>query len=309
VISIVIVNWNSGQFLENCVRSLLAHAAGCPITIVDNASTDASLNFADKIDAKLSVLHNNRNAGFAAGNNLGWRASEGDSVLFLNPDTECLPESVFRLEKTLQSNPDIWAVGGRLISPSGKSPRNFNVRTFPSVGSVTCEMLFIDEVWPSNPWSHFMRTDSIRQPIDVDQPAAACLMISKTALESIGGFDEAFYPAWFEDVDLCLRIRRSGGRIRYQPNAAFLHHGGYSLEHMSRQDFLETFHANQIRYFAKHYGPKAASRVRRLVLLGLFLRSGLSMLHSPAAGISRAAASRMFRNAARHIMDLGKAGK
>jgi N-acetylglucosaminyl-diphospho-decaprenol L-rhamnosyltransferase len=306
VVSIIIVNWNSGQLLENCVRSLLANAAGCEIIIVDNASTDSSLNFADKIGAGLSILRNDRNAGFAAANNFGWRTSKGDPILFLNPDTECLPESVRRLEQTLKNDSAVWAVGGRLTSPSGKSQSDFNVRSFPSIGSVASEMFFIDEIWPSNPWSRRMRIDNANRSLDVDQPAAACLMVSRAALESIGGFDEAFYPAWFEDVDLCRRIRGHGGRIAYEPGACFLHHGGYSLDRMSLQDFLESFHTNQIRYFGKHHGPKAALRVKRLVVLGLYIRAGFSMIYPPARNLSRAASSRMFRNAARCILKMCK---
>ena len=182
-----------------------------------------------RFGADLSILRNNRNIGFAAGNNLGWRASKGDRILFLNPDTECLPESIPRLEQTLISDHAIWAVGGRLVGPTGKPQFDFNVRSFPTIGSVASEMFFLDEIWPSNPWSHSVHPDDGGQPVDVDQPAAACLMVSRAALESIGGFDEAFYPAWFEDVDLCRRIRNQGGRIQFQPNACFLHHGGYSL--------------------------------------------------------------------------------
>ena len=302
MISIVIVNWNSGTLLENCVRSLLANAAGREIIIVDNASVDSSLNFAGKIGTNLLILRNDRNIGFAAANNLGWQAGKGDSILFLNPDTECLPESAERLEQTLKSSAAIWAVGGRLMSPAGKPQLNFNVQSFPSVASVASEMLGIDEIWPLNPWCRRMRIGNAERALDVDQPAAACLMVSRSALEFIGGFDGAFYPAWFEDVDLCRRIRNQGGRIQYEPNAAFLHHGGYSLDRMSLQDFLESFHTNQIRYFGKHCGPEAALRVKRLILLGLYIRAGISIFHAPAGNISRAAASKMFRGAARSIM-------
>jgi len=96
-------------------------------------------------------------------------------------------------------------------------------------------------------------------------------MVARTALDAIGGFDEIFSPAWFEDVDLCRRIRNQGGRIQYQPGARFIHHGGYSLRRMRRQDFLVLFHTNQIRYFNKHHGPRTASRVKRWVILGLLL--------------------------------------
>ena len=304
MISIVIVNWNSGALLENCVRTLLAHSPECQIVVVDNASADSSMNFLDRTGKDLLILRNSRNAGFAAANNLGWRESGGDIILFLNPDIECLPGSVRSLEQTLTGDPAIWAVGGRLIGPSGKSQTGFNVRSFPTIGSVASEMFFLDEIWPGNPWSHAVRPGDGGLPLDVDQPAAACLMVSRTALESIGGFDEMFYPAWFEDVDLCLRIRTRGGRILFQPNARFLHHGGYTLGRISRQDFLESFHTNQIRYFRKHYGARTATSVRWIISLGLFLRAGLSMLHSPHTEMSRADASRSFRNAARHIYGL-----
>jgi N-acetylglucosaminyl-diphospho-decaprenol L-rhamnosyltransferase len=301
VVSIVIVNWNSGRLLEKCVGSLLVNARECEIIIVDNASTDSSMDFADVIGAKVSILRNDRNAGFAAANNLGWRKSKGDSILFLNPDTECLPGSIELLEKTLKSDKAIWAAGGRLMSPAGESKNKFNVLSFPSIRSVASDAFFIDEVWPSNPWSRRMKIENAGRSLSVDQPAAACLMVARDALESIDGFDEAFYPAWFEDVDLCRRIHDRGARILYEPDACFVHHGGYSLDQLSLEDFLEFFHANQIRYFRKHHGAGAALRVKRMLVLGLYVRAGISLIYPIARNRSRAAASRAFRSAARRI--------
>jgi N-acetylglucosaminyl-diphospho-decaprenol L-rhamnosyltransferase len=305
LISIVIVNWNSGQFLQRCVRSLLKNATECQITIVDNASTDSSLLFAEEMHAPgISIIRNDRNAGFAAGNNLGWQQSDGNRILFLNPDTECLPESVSCLEKTLTADSAVWAAGGHLLSPSGESQMSFNVRSFPSIGNVAADMLLIDGIWPANHGSRLHRAFNAGSAIDVDQPAGACLMVARTALETIGGFDEDFRPAWFEDVDLCRRIRNCGGRIQYQPQARFMHHGGYSLDRMSRQDFLEIFHTNQIRYFKKHHGLRAASSVRRLIIMGLALRSILSIVRPPVPGIKRSDSAKMFWRATQHIADL-----
>jgi GT2 family glycosyltransferase len=143
VISIVIVNWNSGGLLENCVRSLLRNAAGCQIIVVDNASTDSSLLFFEQMQDGPVLIRNSRNVGFAAGSNLGWRAGEGSLLLFLNPDTECFPGSIDRLEQTLIADKEVWAAGGRLISPSGTPQEDFNVRAFPSVAGVAAEMLLI----------------------------------------------------------------------------------------------------------------------------------------------------------------------
>ena len=304
VISIVIVNWNSGWLLENCVQSLLRNARGSQIIVVDNASVDSSLHFIAGTKADLLVLRNERNIGFAAGNNLGWHAGKGELILFLNPDTECFPESVSCLEQTLMEDRHVWAVGGHLVSPSGQPRSDFNVRPFPTVGRVAAEMMFLDEIWPSGHWSRSGRAAQSSCAVDVDQPAAACLMVARTALESIGGFDEAFHPAWFEDVDLCRQIRNKGGRIQYQPGARFLHYGGYSLNQISRREFLEFYHTNQIRYFQKHHGSKAAARVKKLVILGLVLRSVFSLAYPLVPDSSRLSSAKTFWSAALRIRQL-----
>jgi N-acetylglucosaminyl-diphospho-decaprenol L-rhamnosyltransferase len=301
VISIVIANWNSGALLESCVRSLLENAAGCEIIVVDNASTDSSLNFAEEIRSSLTIIRNDRNAGYAAANNLGWRASKGDPVLFLNPDTKCFPDSAALLEQAFTIDKMVCAVGGRLISPSGKPQSGFNVRAFPTLGRVAAEMLFIDKIRPFKQWLQIDCTAGSGAPMDADQPAAACLMVSKRVLETLKGFDENFYPAWFEDVDLCRRIHNQGGRILYHPGARFMHHGGYSLASLPRQNFLESIHTNQIRYFKKHHGPRTAACVRRLIILGLLLRCVLSLVYPLAPKLSRAASIKAFWKAARNI--------
>jgi N-acetylglucosaminyl-diphospho-decaprenol L-rhamnosyltransferase len=308
LISIVIVNWNSGQLLQRCVQSLLRNAAGCSIVVVDNASTDSSLLFAEALQsADLSILRNDRNIGFAAGNNLGWRQSAGDRILFLNPDTECLPESISCLDLTLAADSSVWAAGGHLLSLSGKSQQGFNVRAFPSIGNVAAEMLLLDGLWPAHRRLKGCHSAGAGNAMDVDQPAGACLMVARAALETVKGFDEAFHPAWFEDVDLCRRIRNSGGRIQYQPKAQFLHHGGYSLDHMPRQDFLGIYHTNQIRYFKKHHGLRTASRVKRWIVAGLVLRSALSIVFPTIPGASRSASAKIFWKTARQLAGVREA--
>lgn len=302
MVSVVVVNWNSGTLLERCVRSLFENAPETTVVIVDNASTDSSLHFARELPAaRVSILRNSRNLGFAAASNLGWRSSSGARVLFLNPDAEACPGSVQRLDETFD-DPGIWAVGGRLVSPSGEAQPGFNVRAFPTVGRVAAEMLLLDELWPRHPWSQPRLENGAAGPMDVDQPAAACLMVSREALEALGGFDENFHPAWFEDVDLCRRIHDRGARILFQPAARFLHHGGYSLGRLSRREFLEFYHSNQIRYFRKHHGPRSAARVRLLVAAGLLIRGALSLVPRPAA-------ARDFWQASRTVLRMREAGR
>lgn len=305
VVSVVIVNWNSGPLLGRCVGSLREHAAGCEIVIVDNASEDASLDFAQRSGVSL-VLRNDRNVGFAAANNQGWRASRGELILFLNPDAESLPAGVDRLAERLEKDAAVWAAGGQLIDQTGNVQAGFNVRAFPSIGAVAAEMLLLDEIWPRNPWTrrYLMSDWDHSSARDVDQPAAACLMVRRAGLESLGGFDDAFRPAWFEDVDLCKRIRGAGGRIVYEPGARFLHHGAVSLRSLKAETFLQSYHENLVRYFRKHHGSAAAAQARRLVIAGLCLRGLLAALPT-RAGIS---SPRAYWRAARLLARTGKAG-
>ena len=294
MISIVIVNWNSGHLLQRSIRSLRGNAPDCQILVVDNASTDSSARLNVEAEADITVLHNESNLGFAAACNRGWQEAGGEQILFLNPDTECYPGSIECLEQTLRANDSIWAVGGCLIAPDGTPQIDFNIRPFPTITRVAAEMFLLDEIFRArnrNRSSQFAQSDIA---LDVEQPAAACLMTSKSVLEAMEGFDENFYPAWFEDVDLCLRIHKGGGRIQYQPRARFLHQGGYSLNNMNRKDFLKHFHTNQIRYFRKHRGLLAALSVQKLVVSGLLLRSGISLVHPLVPNTSRAESAGIF---------------
>jgi hypothetical protein len=285
MVSVVIVNWNSGPLLAQCLRSLAAHGGDCEVIVVDNASRDTSLEFAPPPRLRLEIVRNGRNLGCAAGNNLGWRRSAGESVLFLNPDTECLPGALASLAERLGASPEHWAAAGQLVDPAGRLQAGFNVRAFPTVASVTAQMLLLEALWPGNPWSRRYRMSDWdhRTFRYVEQPAGACLMVRRRALEALEGFDESFHPAWFEDVDLCRRIYNSGGLIAYEPAARFVHHGGTSLRSLSRGEFLEYFHTNQCRYFAKHHGRRAARAVRRRIVAGLLVRALAALIRRPQA--------------------------
>jgi N-acetylglucosaminyl-diphospho-decaprenol L-rhamnosyltransferase len=309
MLSVVIVNWNSGQLLRHCVRSLREHAGDCRILVVDNASDDGSLEAAAEATADVTVIRNDSNRGFAAACNQGWRAADCAHILFLNPDTECLAGSVAALEQTLDTDRTVWAVGGCLIEPDGSPQTDFNVRPFPTVGRVAAEMFFIDELLHLFHGNRAREAPSRDRAVDVEQPAAACLIVRRTALELVGGFDESFYPAWFEDVDLCLRLRKKGGRIQFQPEAGFLHHGGYSLNRMSNVDFLTHFHRNQIRYFRKHRGLPAALHVQKMIILGLLLRAAVSLLYPLARGASRAGSAGIFWKSLCNIAKSGESWK
>ena len=144
MISTVIVNWNSGPLLRRCVRSLLEHGRDAEIVIVDNASEDGGLDFLTASDAPLQVIRNRRNLGFAAAANAGWRASRGGLVLFLNPDTECLPGGLPGLSQTLEQDDSVWAAGGLLLDASW----GYKLAWIPGVVLVYHAFSFL--VWTAN---------------------------------------------------------------------------------------------------------------------------------------------------------------
>ncbi len=301
MIAIIIVNWNSGDLLERCVRSL-SSLHDCSITIVDNASSDSSLNFLDSGN-QIKLLLNSKNIGFAAANNVGWRSSGGDPVLFLNPDIEALRGSIPALADVLQDHPEIWAVGGLPIDRNGKVQLTAYVKRFPSLGGVAAEMFFLEELWPGNPWAvRNAPARSDENPLwEVDQSAAACLMIRREALLGLDGFDENFTPAWFEDSDLCRRIRNRGGKIVLHTGARFIHEGGFSVAKLGYDNFIHIFRQNQIRYFEKHHGARAARQVRRLIAMGMALRSFASLFVPVAPGFTRMQSVKLFWKTAREI--------
>jgi len=302
MISVVVVNWNSGALLERCIGSLRTHAPECEIVLVDNDSGDSSLDSIRRWADAMILVRNRQNLGFAVACNQGWHTSHGELILFLNPDAECLPGAVEALERAFESDTGIWAAAGCLQDPSGKLQSGFNVRALPTIGSVAAEVLMLDEIWPQNPWTRRYRMTrwDHHSRRDVEQPAAACLMVRRTMLDLVGGFDEQFQPAWFEDVDLCKRIRDRGGRIVFEPEARFVHHGAVSLQSLSHEEFLRFYHVNQIRYFEKHFGKKTARRVRRLVVSGLYFRSLICCIGPLRSGRTRVS-SRDFRRSAEYL--------
>ncbi len=303
MVTVVVVNWNSGPLLEKCVASLLRHAADCEIIVVDNASEDGSTDFIAPGCAGPAIVRSQENLGFAAACNIGWRRAGGDCVLFLNPDVECLEGAVEGLRRALEDRPSCWGAAGALGPADGSGSTPENLRRLPTLSSVAAEMLMLDEIWPGNPWTsrYRMRGENLLVDQSVEQPAAACLMMRRRALDFLGGFDEGFRPAWFEDVDLCRRTLDAGGTILFHPSARFLHQGGYSLGRLPYTKFVVHYHSNLIRYFDKHHGADPARRVRRLVVAGMYLRAAASLVRPLARGASRADSFRLFRGAARRF--------
>ena len=307
-LSIVIVTWNASRVIGECLASILESPPRrrYELVIVDNASGDGTVSVVRRhLDAgPIRLVETGKNLGFAGACNEGARQSTGAYLLFLNSDTRAHPDALENLCAFLDEHPEASAAGGKLLDSEGRPQVGFNVRAFPSLLSTSLELLLLDKLVPRNPVTRRQRMldFSHAEIAEVDQPAGACLAVRRDVFEEIGGFDERFYPAWFEDVDLCLRLRERGGRIFFVPEARFVHLGGASLETLDYAEFLSIWYENLQRYFAKHRGRLASVWLGALVLAGMMARVAVSYVKPPRADLSRREARKAYWKVARNTL-------
>jgi N-acetylglucosaminyl-diphospho-decaprenol L-rhamnosyltransferase len=277
-VTLVFVAWNDRAHLARALDA--AVATGWPVVVVDNASTDGTSEYVRLRVPEAQLVTADRNLGFAGGVNAGIRESATPWALILNPDIVLTRRTVERLLAAGVASPEIGAVGGQLFGADGTPQPTYSVRRFPTLATWAADLLLLDHLWPGNPASrHYTAADLDRdRDQDVEQPAAACLLVRRTAFDAIGGFDTRFHPAWFEDVDFCRRLHAAGWRIRYVANAHVSHEGGIAMRTLGRGPFMTIWYRNLLRYVAKHGTLAARLLIRPLLVAGMLLRSGLSLL-------------------------------
>ena len=268
--TIAVIKWNSGNLLRACVDSLLATTRNAEIVVIDNASTDESVEFAEDLRNRVDFIRNSVNRGFAGAINQAFQTGTSSYVLVLNPDVTALPGSVQMLEDFMDRHPRAGAVGAYVGD-------KYLPRQFPSAGTLVLENLGLGRAAHSAP---------SRQPeaISVDQPAAAALMIRRDAYEEVEGFDERFFPAWYEDVDFCRRIKAKGWEIFFMSAAEFPHAGGYSAAALGSERFVRAYYQNQLRYAHKHFGPIGSFATRLSIAAGMIGRMLGRPRHAAAYG-------------------------
>ncbi len=266
-LSAVIVNWNSGPYLGRLLDSLqpLAGELGA-VLVLDNASRDSSPRAAqDRPWAQLRRFERNR--GFAAAANAGIRDAPTEFILLLNPDIEVDPDSVRALYESLRDRTRCAIACGALVDGERRSQARFQIRRLPTIRSVLSDCLFFDEI--AGLFSRPLQAEPAGGA--VEQPAAAFWLLRKEAWREIGGFDESFVPAWFEDVDFCARLARQGWRMEYFPQWSAVHRGGLSLDVLGYRSFVRIYYRNLLRYWRKHH-PASLPLVWLPVKLGVWLR-------------------------------------
>jgi hypothetical protein len=223
--------------------------------VVDNASSDGTVD-AVRGFGGFRLIANSENRGFAAGVNQGASAaSESDFILLLNPDVKLLT-AVDQLTESAQRH---GLAAGRLVDQAGRTQTGFTLRRFPTPGALICELFGINRLWPSNPVNRRYRylDCDYDQPAIVEQPAGAFLMVRRDVWKKLGGFDEQFYPVWFEDVDFCRRAVDAGYQIAYVPSVTARHEGAHAVGKIPQGQRATYWCVSLLRYGAKHFPPGA----------------------------------------------------
>jgi len=284
--SVIVVTHNSANCIEACLSSLLP-AKTWRIVLVDNASTDKTVYKARRLAPELSIQVNRQNVGFGAAVNQGCRIADGNVFLILNPDIAAQPHSLDKLLEAVSAD-GVGAAGGLLAESSGQAQVGFTLRRFPTLASALAEVMLLNRLWPNNSINRKYRCLDLdhSKVQEVEQPAGACLAIMKEAWKDVGGFDESFFPVWFEDVDFCRRLHDRGWKIVFCPEAAFAHIGGHSVRQLNFRDRQTFWYRNLLRYFAKHHPYWQLVVLRMGVVAGLLLRSLLSLVRLHPAALS-----------------------
>ncbi|HEX3745517.1 MAG TPA: glycosyltransferase [Bryobacteraceae bacterium] len=296
-IGIVIVTYNSRAHIGPCLDG--AMRSGAEIVVVDNASTDGTVDEVRRRNVRL--VRNEANRGFAAAVNQGFAALDTTFVLLLNPDAELLSGldavcDACRLEGAA-------GAGGKLVDATGRPQVGFLARALPTPAALILEVLLLNRLWPNNPINIRYRGLQLNynMRIPVEQPAGAFLTVSRVVWQELGGFDESFFPLWFEDVDFCRRAANRGYRFYYVPDAVARHTGAHSISQLPVEKRCVYWYGSLLRYSAKHFRPLTFRAVCLAVVAGSLLRSlGETVLHRSFKPL--AAYGKVVRHAGRCVL-------
>ena len=270
--SVIIATWNTRGLVEEALSSLFQHnpADSMEVIVVDNGSTDGTAEMIREKFPLVVLLCEAMNTGYAPANNRGIRMATGRHVLLLGSDTVVRNDTLSVLAGYLDAHPDVSAVACRLMNPDG-TPQ-MSCRRFPRLRDAIATYLS----WHRLTGWYTMKGFDFYKTQEVEQPAATCLMVRRTTLARLGGFDKRF-TILYNDVDLCRRLRKDGGKIVYNAETEVLHHGSSTTRSAPPAVRLEMYR-NILRYFSRYHGALA-----RWVLTPILMVRYLAATRSLAA--------------------------
>jgi GT2 family glycosyltransferase len=237
-----------------CLESLQKNAANVSteIIVVDNASTDGTPAAIRTLFPEVHLMENKTNLGFARANNLGIRQSRGKYISLINSDVVVFPGCLDRMLEVMEENQDVGIMGPKMRCLDGRV--GLSVMQLPTVWNTFCAALALNSILPNvKLFAGFsLPSETIQEPKDVQVVTGWFWMISRGAIEKVGGLDERFFM-YGEDIDWCSRFLKAGWRVVFCGDAEALHYGGASSADAPARFYVEMRRAN-LQYFRKHHG-------------------------------------------------------
>jgi GT2 family glycosyltransferase len=274
-LSIIIVSYNSLNFLKDCLDSINNNepSASFKITVVDNASSDGTVEAMRKDYPHIRLIENDRNEGFAAANNKAIKSLNSEYILLINGDCRVYANSIDRLLEFADANKDAGIAGPRIINSDGSL--QFSCRRFPSFFDAGMHSI-LTNIAPNNPFSRrYKLADINRDEISkVDWVSGSCMLIRRAALKQTGLMDEKYFM-YVEDTDLCYQMWKKGWKVYYFPESEILHHIGGSTKNNALSGAVTSsirMQKSVLYFFWKNYRKTLKVLLLPLLLLLLGLR-------------------------------------
>lgn len=272
-LSVIIVSYNVKSLLEQCLRSVNAaiNSLSAEVFIVDNASSDKSVEYLQPLFPQFQFLANPQNIGFAKANNLALEKCTGKYVLFLNPDTIVPPDCFIKCIDFLEKNLQAGALGVKMIDGNNMFLRE-SKRGLPTPSASFWKLTGMAALFPSSPLfsAYYAGHLTENETHEVEVLSGAFMLIRKKVLDITGGFDERFFM-YAEDIDLSYRILKAGYKNYYFPDTVITHFKGSSTK--KDIQYVKQFYKAMSQYVRKHYGNGPY-----LLLLesGIYIRGGIA---------------------------------
>lgn len=271
-VSIIIVNYNCLDILDNCLLTLFQFTAGInyEVIVVDNNSTSGNVEEVTNKYPGVILIKNKTNAGFAAANNQGVKIAKGRYILFLNNDTVFKENVIKATVDFADSKNEPVIVGCNLLNPDGSNQESADC--FPTVWNAFTENFFIYKLFPKSAVfnKYYIKYQNYNEPCEVDVVKGAYLMGPKEIINKYNGFDERFF-FYAEETDLCYRFKKDGGKVYFYPNASLIHLGGATTDNYPWFKYRNQ-HVAIIRFYQKHFKGLSFAAVILIRYTGLIIR-------------------------------------
>ncbi len=270
-LSVIIVNWNTRDFLARCLSSITqaVQRMKAEVFVVDNASSDESGKTVKENFTEVMLIENEKNLGFAAANNQALKQSKGRYLLLLNPDTQVREGAIQKLISFMNLRPDVGITGVQLLNSDGSKQNS--IANIPSLATELLNKSLLEWLFPKR---FPGKRRNYPEPIEVESVIGACMMVRREALDQVGMLDEDYF-LFLEETDWCYRMKKAGWKTYHVPQAEVYHFQGKSAEAERKRAKVE-YYRSRYHFFKKNFGSGryfllSAGLMIRLVVESIFM--------------------------------------